>query len=144
MRDFNRCPSVLLHPPAVHNCLTRCFFFFCFFFGWFWNHRFVRSAGTNPWTPVCMPIKLLAVDMCAYLQWLNENWCHTLTTPPNKSWEVDKLISWRWSSCLLFKSYVLILPCRISHERLYTVLLWAVEPGATMGRGHTPPRAESK
>ena len=51
------------------------------------------------------------------------------------SWDVDKLISWRWSSCLLFNFYVSLLPCRISHEQLYAALLQAVEPWATTGRG---------
>ena len=57
---------------------------------------------------------------------------------PSFSWDIDRLISWRWSSCLLFNSYVLLIPCRISHEQLFTSLFRAVELGATMYRGPFP------
>ena len=46
----------------------------------------------------------------------------------------DKL---KMKFCLLFESYILLLPCRISHEQLYTVLFRTVKPGATM-RGPIP------
>ena len=35
---------------------------------------------------------------------------------------------------LLFKSYVLLLPCWISHEQLYAALFRTVKPGATKSR----------
>ena len=46
-------------------------------------------------------------------------------------------ISWRWSSWLLFKSYVSLLPYRISYEQLYAALFRTVQSGAAM-RGPIP------
>ena len=42
----------------------------------------------------------------------------------------------------LFKFYVSLLHCRISHEQFYAVLFLSVKPGATMGRSE--PRREQK
>ena len=86
-RVVDSCPSVLPHPSGGHNCLTRCRLQI------FLNHRFVWSMGIEPVNTVWTPIQLLAVDKSTLLQWSNENWCHTLSTPPHKTVNNDVIVS---------------------------------------------------
>ena len=71
-RVFDSRPSVLLHPSGGHNYLTRCRL-----------QMFLKPQ-------VCLGYRNRTLEHQSGHQssyWLrpNENWCHTLSTPPNKS-----------------------------------------------------------
>ena len=91
------------------------------------------ESSTIVQTPVLTARRVKNWYRCAWLVYLSG----VILLP-----DVDESIGERWSSCLQFKSYVSLLPCRISHEQINTVLFQTVAPEASMGKWSVPFREQ--